>query len=147
MFHSGLGSSILERLLYELATTDGIMFVISSEGIVFEMHSSSDTPPTFGGEWAELRGKDWHAHLNLRSVEEVQFVEQEDHGTVPVLYYTRFSDDKGDTVFRAYFPNPYLDANEKLTNFQPEKLELFKDFKDRYSGQKGIAFVKRPRQQ
>ena len=52
MSHSRLGISTLEGLISELATTDGIMFVINSESAVFEMHTSSGTPPAFKGGWA-----------------------------------------------------------------------------------------------
>ena len=87
----------------------------------------------------------WHVHLDLRAVSEGQFVEAEDrlHDDIPWLYYVRFSDDRGGTLVRFYFPNPWLDDDEKPTEFQPERLRLFEEFRDRYVGTSGITFVRR----
>ncbi|MFQ5934524.1 MAG: hypothetical protein ACE5KI_07775 [Dehalococcoidia bacterium] len=137
----------LEKLITELATTKGILFVVTSEGVAFELDSNPDQAPAFHNGWAEIRGEGWHAHIKLALITGVQFVEQEDHGTVPTLYYTRFSDNRDETVLRAYFPNPYLNEDEKPTGFQPEKLELFHRFKDRYVGQEGITYVTRAREE
>ena len=43
-----------------------------------------------------------------------------------------------------YFPNPWLDDDEKPTEFQPERLKGFEDFRDRYVGENDIEFVRRP---
>jgi hypothetical protein len=48
-------------------------------------------------------------------------------------------------LVRSYFSNPNLDDNEKRTEFQPEKLKVFEEFRDRYVGQEGIVSVIRPR--
>jgi len=48
-------------------------------------------------------------------------------------------------LIRSYFPNPSLTDDEKRTDFQPEKLKAFEEFRDRYVGREGIVFVKRPR--
>ena len=69
-------------------------------------------------------------------------MEAEDHGA-PKIYYVRFADKSGDTLMRCYFPNPFLDNNEKITDFQPDKLKVFEVMKDRYTVCKGIEFIKR----
>ena len=47
---------------------------------------------------------------------------------------------------RLYFPNPYLDDDEKPTDFQPERLQAFETMRDRYVDSDGITYVQRPRQ-
>ena len=84
-------------------------------------------------------------HLNLPRVTAVQFVEAEDHGVVPFLYYVRLSDVEEQTVLRLYFPNPYLDNDENVVDFQPERLKLFEQMRDRYVGNSEIIYVKRAR--
>ena len=61
-------------------------------------------------------------------------------------YYVRFSKGMEDTLARCYFPNPNLDENSQRTDFQPEKLKVFEEMRDRYVGREGIIFVRRPRQ-
>ena len=58
----------------------------------------------------------------------------------------RFSNQKEETLLRSYFPNPYLDENNKRTELQPEKLRAFEEMRERYVGRDGIIFAKRPRQ-
>jgi hypothetical protein len=101
--------------------------------------------PSFSDGYATVEADSWHFHMKLGSVEGVQFVEAEDHG-IPFLYYVRFSDASEGTLLRVYFPNPHLDDDDNPTDFQPEKLKLFEDFRDRYVGLEGFSFVKRPRQ-
>ena len=101
--------------------------------------------PALSDGWVTVEADSWHFHMNTESVVGVQFVEAEDHG-VPFLYYVRFSDTGEATLLRVYFPNPYLDDDDNPTEFQPEKLRFFEDFRDRYVGQEGIVFVRRERQ-
>ena len=135
----------LEKLIRDLAHLDNMLWVIGSGAAVVENTGKGMEEPSFGNGYAMVEADSWHLHLKTGSVDGVQFVEAEDHG-VPFLYYVRFSDADEETVLRCYFPNPYLDGNEKPTEFQPEKLKLFEEFRDRYVGQEGIIFVKRPRQ-
>ena len=120
---------------------------MATPGVVFEVTSSSQHPLTVQGGWARVKGDGWHAHIDLGRVSGVQFVEQEDHGTVPTLYYVRFSGAEGETLFRAYFPNPYLSDDERPADFQPEKLAVFHQFRDRYIGQDDVTFVQRSREE
>ena len=81
--------------------------------------------------------------LNMKLIDETQFVEAEDrmHEGIPKLYYVRLSDADGNTMMRFYFPNPWLDEAENVTEFQPERLEMFEEFRDRYIGESGIVFA------
>lgn len=137
----------LTNLLTELSATQGVLFVVSTPGVVFELTSSSESSPTVHDGWVQVKGKDWHAHIDLGRVAGVQFVEQEDHGTVPSLYYVRFSDSEGETLFRTYFPNPYLNDEVQPSDFQPEKLAVFHEFRDSYIDQDGITYVQRAREE
>ena len=135
----------LEKLIQDLARNERMLWVIGGGEVVSENTAKGMKEPTFADNYATVEADGWHFHLKMDSVVAAQFVEAEDHG-VPYLYYVRFSDSKEETLLRVYFPNPYLDENEKATEFQPERLKLFEDFRDRHVGQEGIIFVKRPRQ-
>ena len=135
----------LEELVRDLASIDQMLWVIGGGEVVSENTAKGMAEPTFGDGYALVEADSWHFHLKMDSVAGVQFVEAEDHG-IPFLYYVRFSNAKEETLFRIYFPNPYLDEDEKPTEFQPEKLKLFEDYRDRYVGREGIIFVRRPRQ-
>ena len=134
-----------ERLIRDLTSPAQMLWVIGGGGVVSENTGKDMKEPTVSDGYITVEADSWHFHMKLDSVTGVQFVEAEDHG-VPFLYYVRFSDAKEETLLRVYFPNPYLDDNEKPTEFQPEKLKLFEEYRDRYVGQDGIIFVKRPRQ-
>ena len=60
-----------------------------------------------------------------RRIDGIQFVEATSHGDLK-SYYVRFSHDWDETLVRCYFPNPYLDDDEKRTELQPEKLRAFR---------------------
>ena len=134
-----------EKLIRDLTSPAQMLWVIGGGGVVSENTGKDMKEPTVSDGYITVEADIWHFHMKLDSVTGVQFVEAEDHG-VPFLYYVRFSDAKEETLLRVYFPNPYLDDNEKPTEFQPEKLKLFEEYRDRYVGQDGIIFVKRPRQ-
>ena len=135
----------LARLIDELVRLEQMLVVIDSGGAVAEMHASSMKPTEFDGKWAMIEAQDWHIHLNLETVKGVQFVENSDHGheAMPKVYYVRLSDARGGTLLRFYFPNPWLDDDEKPAEFQPERVRFFEDFCGRYAGREGIVFVER----
>ena len=136
---------VIEQLISELIATNKIMLVIDSGGAVSEMHPRDMKPPEFEDDrWVTIESVDWHVHLDLSKLDGVQFVEAEDkHHDFPKLYYVRFSDADGGTLLCFYFPNPWLDEDENAVDFQPEKLQFFEDFRDRYVGTGGIVFVER----
>lgn len=133
-----------EKLIRELASVDGMLWVIGGGEIVSENISKRMKEPAVSDGYITVEADSWHFHLKLDSVSGVQFVEAEDHG-VPYLYYVRFADAQGGTLLRVYFPNPYLDENDNATELQPEKLKFFEDFRDRFVGQEEVTFVRRPR--
>ena len=136
---------VLEKLIEELVAQDGMMVVLDSGGAVAEMHTKRMKSSEFKDGWAMIESADWHVHLNLATVEGAQFVEADDrwHDDIPKLYYLRLSDAEHGTLMRFYFPNPWLDENEKPTEFQPERLKAFKEFRDRYVGLQGVELVQR----
>ena len=140
-----MNQDIIKRLITELTTSDRMLLVIDSGGAVSEMHLRDIVAPEYKGEWAPIESSDWHVHLNLATVDGVQFVENSDHGheVMPKLYYVRLSAADGVTLIRFYFPNPWLDEQETPTEFQPDKLRFFEDFRDRYVDDKNIRYVKR----
>ena len=135
----------LEKLILNLAGLEGMLWVVGGGELVSENTPKGIREPTFEDGYATVTADSWHFHLRMDSVAGAQFVEAEDHG-IPYLYYVRLSDAQQETLLRVYFPNPYLDENDKPTEFQPQKLKLFEELRDRFVGTGGIVFVKRPRQ-
>lgn len=142
-----MDQEILEQLIGELVSISDMLLVIDSGGAVGELRTQATTQPEFKDGWATIEVEAWHVHLDMKAVEGVQFVEAEDRGhDIPKLYYVRFSDAQDNTLMRFYFPNPWLDQQEKPSPFQPRKLRLFEDVRERYVGRGGIVFVQMARQ-
>lgn len=134
------------ELLRELTKDDKKTWVIGGSKVSSENSSKGIKEPEVSGNYVTVEADNWHFHLALDLVTGIQFVEAESHGDMH-SYYVRFSGpDYEDTLVRSYFSNPNLDDAEKRTEFQPEKLKVFEEFRDRYVGREGIVFVKRPRQ-
>ena len=134
------------ELLRELTKDDKKMWVIGGSRVSSENSSKGIKEPEVSGKYVTIEADNWHFHLALDDVTGIQFVEAESHGDMR-SYYVRFSGPEyEDTLVRSYFPNPNLDDAEGRTEFQPEKLKAFEEFRERYVGREGIVFVKRPRQ-
>ena len=134
------------ELLRELTKDDKKTWVIGGSKVSSENSSKGIKEPEVSGNYVTVEADNWHFHLALDLVTGIQFVEAESHGDMH-SYYVRFSGPEyEDTLVRSYFSNPNLDDAEKRTEFQPEKLKVFEEFRDRYVGREGIVFVKRPRQ-
>ena len=137
---------VIGELIEDLLGCEAMLLVIDSGGAVSEMHAPPAIETEFAGRWATIEAGEWHVHLDLDAVDGAQFVENSNHGhetMMPKLYYLRMSGADGATLLRFYFPNPWLDVDEKPTEFQPEKLRVFEDFCERYVGRDGIVFVER----
>ena len=134
----------LEKLLREMVSQDGMLWVIGGGELVSENSSRGIKEPDFGDGYATIEADNWHFHLKMDSVVGAQFVEASDpHHLVSYLYYLRLSDTSEETLLRVYFPNPHLDENDQPTDFQPERLKLFEEVRDRYVDQDRIIFVRR----
>jgi putative heme iron utilization protein len=134
---------ITMELLRELTQDDKKMWVIGGSKVSSENSSKGIKEPEISGNYVTIEAENWHFHLGLDNVTGIQFVEAESHGDMH-SYYVRFSGPEyEDTLVRSYFPNPNLDDNENRTDFQPEKLKAFEEFRDRYVGREGIVFVQR----
>jgi len=137
---------ITMELLRELTQDDKKMWVIGGSKVSSENSSKGIKEPEVSGKYVTIEADNWHCHLDLDLVTDIQFVVAESHGDMH-SYYVRFSGPEfEDTLVRTYFPNPNLDNNEKRVDFQPEKVTAFEEFRDRYVGREGIVFVERPRQ-
>ena len=135
---------ILMELLRELTQDEKKMWVIGGGKVASENSSKGIKEPEVSGKYVTIEADNWHFHLSSEDVTGIQFVDAESHGDMH-SYYIRFSGPGyEDTLVRSYFPNPQLDDNENRTEFQPEKLKAFEEFRDRYVGRDGIVFVKRP---
>ena len=130
------------ELLKELTRNDQMMWVVGGGEVVSENDARGIKEPEVSKGWATIEAENWHFHLGLDSVDGIQFVEATSHGDLK-SYYIRFSKGWEETLVRCYFPNPYLDANNKRTEFQPEKYQLFEEMRDKYVGREGVVFVQR----
>ncbi len=133
------------EIVNELAKDDSMMWVVGGGEVVSENDSKGIKEPEFSNGWVTVEADNWHFHLGLKTVTGIQFVEAESHEDL-ISYYVRFSNEKEETLLRSYFPNPYLDENQKRTELQPEKLKAFEAMREKYVGRDGIIFAKRPRQ-
>ena len=130
------------ELLKELTRNDQMMWVVGGGEVVSENDARGIKEPEVSKGWATIEAENWHFHPGLDSVDGIQFVEATSHGDLK-SYYIRFSKGWEETLVRCYFPNPYLDANNKRTEFQPEKYQLFEEMRDKYVGREGVVFVQR----
>jgi hypothetical protein len=135
----------LHELLVDLAAIPGMLAVVGSGETVAEMHSPGGLELELQGQWWKVESGNWHVHFKPGTVEGVQFVVATDdaHTVIPKLYYVRLADGVGDTMVRFYFPSPWLDDDERRTEFQPERVAQFEAVRDRYVGREGISAVTR----
>ena len=135
----------LKDLITELLSVEKMLVVVGSSGAAAEMDTDEVSGPDFDGRWVTIEARGWHVHLDVEAVDGAQFVEAEDraHDSIPKLYYVRLSAAEGGTVIRFYFPNPWLDEDEKPAEFQPDKLRMFERMRDRYIDKEGIEFARR----
>ena len=134
------------ELIKELTKDERVMWVVGGGDVVSENNSKGIKEPEYSGGYVTVEADNWHFHIGLDKVTGIQFVEAESHGDL-LSYYVRFSNDTADkeeTLVRSYFPNPYLDADFKRTELQPEKLRAFEEMRDQYVGrEEGIVFTQR----
>ena len=131
------------EILRELAQDESVMWVVGGGGVVSENNSRGIKAPEVANGYATIEADNWHFHIGLEQVTGIQFVEAQSHGDL-LSYYVRFSNQAEETLLRGYFPNPYLDENYQRTELQPDKLRAFEEMRDRYVGQEGIIFARRP---
>ena len=133
------------ELVKELAKDDRMMWVVGGGEVVSENDSKGIKEPEFSKGYLTVEADNWHFHLGIDSVTGIQFVEAESHEDL-ISYYVRFSNAKEETLVRSYFPNPYLDDNQKRTSLQAAKLQTFEAMRDKYVGRDGIIFARRNQQ-
>lgn len=133
------------ELVKELAKDDRMMWVVGGGEVVSENDSKGIKEPEFSKGYLTVEADNWHFHLGIDSVTGIQFVEAESHEDL-ISYYVRFSNSKEETLVRSYFPNPYLDDNQKRTSLQADRLQTFEAMRDKYVGRDGIIFARRTQQ-
>ena len=132
-------------LIRELTKDDQVMWVVGGGDVVSENNSKGIKEPEVSGGYITVEADNWHFHIGLDKVTGIQFVEAKSHGDL-TSYYVRFSGASEETLLRGYFPNPYLDENNKRTELQPDKLKAFNDMREQYVGRDGIVFAHPPGQ-
>ena len=133
------------ELVKELAKDDRMMWVVGGGEVWSENDSKGIKEPEFSKGYLTVEADTWHFHLGIDSVTGIQFVEAESHEDL-ISYYVRFSNAKEETLVRSYFPNPYLDDNQKRTSLQADRLQTFEAMRDKYVGRDGIIFARRTQQ-
>ena len=130
------------KLIQELTQNERMMWVVGGGSVVSENNGKGIKPPEPHNGFITIEADNWHFHLAEAEVDGIQFVEADSHGGLK-YYYVRFSKGWEETLARCYFPNPYLDDDEKRTEFQDAKYQLFVSMKDKFVGKDGIVFVER----
>ena len=130
------------ELIQELTQNERMMWVVGGGPVVSENNGKGIKPPGTHNGFITIEADNWHFHLPEAEVDGIQFVEADSHGGLK-SYYVRFSKGWEETLARCYFPNPYLDDDEKRTEFQDDKYQVFVSMKDRFVGKDGIVFVER----
>ena len=130
------------ELIQELTQNERMMWVVGGGPVVSENNGKGIKPPETHNGFITIEADNWHFHLPEAEVDGIQFVEADSHGGLK-SYYVRFSKGWEETLARCYFPNPYLDDDEKRTEFQDDKYQVFVSMKDRFVGKDGIVFVER----
>ena len=130
------------ELIQELTQNERMMWVVGGGSVVSENNCQGIKPPERHNGFITIEADNWHFHLSESEVDGIQFVEADSHGGLK-SYYVRFSKGWEETLARCYFPNPYLDDDEKRTDFQDDKHQLFVSMKDKFVGKDGIVFVER----
>ena len=133
------------ELIKELTKDDQMMWVVGGGEVVSENNSKGIKEPEFDRGYITVEADNWHFHIGLDNITGIQFVEAKSHGDM-LSYYVRFSGSSEETLLRGYFPNPYLDENDKRTDLQPDKLKAFNDMRAQYEGRDGIIFAHPPGQ-
>ena len=127
------------ELLGELTKYNDLRWVIGGGPIISENDCTGIMEPTVKGPSVTVTADNWHFHIRPERVAGIQFVEAEkSHGDLP-FYYVRFSNDQEETMVRAFFPSPYMDDDNKVTELQPERLKVFEEMRDRFVGREGIV--------
>ena len=130
------------KLIQELTQNERMMWVVGGGSVVSENNGKGINPPETHNGFITIEADNWHFHLAEAEVDGIQFVEADSHGGLK-SYYVRFSKGWEETLARCYFPNPYLDDDEKRTDFQDDKYQVFVAMKDKFVGKDGIVFVER----
>ena len=109
------------QLIQELTRNERMMWVVGGGSVVSENNAKGIKPPDTHNGFITIEADNWwHFHLPEAEVDGIQFVEADSHGGLK-SYYVRFSKGREETLARCYFPNPYLDDDEKRTEFQDAK--------------------------
>ena len=135
----------MEQLLRDLTKVEGMTWVVGSGKLVSENASRGIKEPEFTDRWANVEAENWHFHLRLGTVSEVQIIEDESDSGVPLSYYVRFVGPEDETLLRCYFPSPDRDGDGRLAESQTQGLKLFEEFRDRHAGRQRVTAVKRRR--
>ena len=133
----------LEALIRDLTKIEGITWVVGGGSLVSENAAHGMKEPDFSSGYATVEAESWHFHLKVDSVAAVQIVEDEGDDGVPFGFYARLSGAGDETLLRCYFPNPYRDDQGRPAEFQPRRLQVFREFQGRHSATKDVSLVKR----
>ena len=133
------------ELIQELTQNEKMMWVVGGGSVVSENNGTGIKPPEVRNGYITIEANNWHFHIAEQEVDGIQLVEADSHGGLK-SYYVRFSKGWDETLARCYFPNPYLDDDEKRTEFQDDKYQEFITMKDKFVGKDGVVFVERSAQ-
>ena len=132
------------ELLTALTEQGNIKWVAGPGPIVNENESTGIHEPTMKGPSVTVTAANWHFHIRPERVAAIQFVVADAaHGELR-MYYVKLVNDQSENMLRAFFPSPYMDEDDNAADFQPEKLNSYEEFRDRFVGRDGIDIASAP---
>jgi hypothetical protein len=129
-------------LILELASINGMTWVIGGSSVVSENEARNIKSPEIENGYVSIEDDSWHCHIKVEELTNAQFVLAESHKDL-VSYYVRFSKGYDQTLIRCYFPNPMLDDEHNRVDSQLDRIQHFDNVKSKYVDNKEIVFVDR----
>lgn len=131
----------LNTLLKEFLNIKGGTFAIGNDYSVGEMKIGQKPEYIMVGDVAHISSKKWTIHIDLVKVKSVKFIKQkEPSGTIPYILYASLKDKKDYSIISYFFPNPYLNKDGDVTEFNEKNLNMFEKIKNKYLDRKFFLY-------
>lgn len=119
-------------------------FAIGNDHSVGEMKVHGDEKFSEENGVIHMTSKRWTIHLDLSGVNEGKFIKQkEPSGTIPYILYLSLRDKEDYSIISFFFPNPWLDINGNVVEFDSNKHKLFESLKNKYIKKKVFTFLEK----
>jgi len=125
----------LRELLETLVADESMLFVTGPPEAIAECTVHPGTIElSVDGRWVTIEDAAWHIHVDARQLAGVKFRRVPDvHDRRREAFYVSFKTADGETLFRAFFTEPYDDAGRLRT----ERVAAFEGARDRFHAAAG----------